>query len=58
MPAALGGSALGVTTGGLSYPLRDAILTPDRSRGVSNVMLDETASVTIESGSLLCVHTR
>jgi len=53
-----GGSALGVTTAGLSYPLRDAILTPDRSRGVSNVMLNETASVTVESGSLLCVHTR
>jgi thiamine pyrophosphokinase len=53
-----GGSAIGVTTAGLQYPLRDAILTPDRSRGVSNVMLEDTASVTVESGSLLCVHSR
>lgn len=53
-----GGSALGVTTARLKYPLQDAILTPDRSRGVSNVMLEKTASVKIESGSLLCVHSR
>lgn len=53
-----GGSVVGVTTDGLRYPLQDATLTPDRSRGVSNVMLNKTATVTIESGSLLCVHTR
>ncbi len=53
-----GRSVVGITTDGLKYPLQDATLTPDSSRGVSNVMLEETASVTIESGSLLCVHSR
>jgi len=51
-----GGSALGVTTRNLQYPLHDATLTPDRSRGVSNVMLAETASLGVKAGALLCIH--
>lgn len=51
-----GGSALGVATRNLQYPLHEAVLTPDRSRGVSNVMLGESASVSLEEGSLLCIH--
>ncbi|MEN6570593.1 MAG: thiamine diphosphokinase [Anaerolineaceae bacterium] len=50
-----GGPAVGVSTQGLKYPLEFETLTPDRSRGVSNVMLEETAQVSVESGSLLCI---
>ena len=53
-----GGPVIGVTTRGLRYPLAFETLTPDRSRGVSNVMLERSALVSVESGSLLCIHTR
>jgi thiamine pyrophosphokinase len=48
----------GVTTTGLRYPLKYETLKLVRSRGVSNVMLANEASVDLESGILLCVHTR
>lgn len=51
-----GGPAVGVSTQRLKYPLEFETLTPDRSRGVSNVMLEETARVSVESGSLLCIY--
>jgi thiamine pyrophosphokinase len=53
-----GGAAGGISTQGLYYPLKAETLTPDRSRGVSNVMLGATARVLLENGSLLCIHTR
>ena len=53
-----GGPAEGVTTEGLRWPLRGETLYPDKTRGVSNEMLGETASVTIQSGLLLVVHRR
>jgi len=53
-----GGLASGVTTHRLQYPLHAATLTPDRSRGVSNVMLESSARVSLEQGSLLCIHSR
>jgi thiamine pyrophosphokinase len=48
----------GVTTDGLHWPLRGETLYPDKTRGISNEMLGESASVSIESGLLLIVHRR
>ncbi len=52
------GCTNGVTTQGLKYPLNRETLCPNRTRGVSNEMLSEEASVTVASGRLLCIHTR
>jgi thiamine pyrophosphokinase len=54
----LGGPAAGVKTEGLYYPLNGETLYPERTRGISNVMLGETASVLVESGVIICIHTR
>jgi len=48
----------GITTNGLKYPLADESLIFYRSRGLSNVMLTDQASVSIVDGVLLCVHQR
>jgi thiamine pyrophosphokinase len=48
----------GVSTEGLVYPLNKETLLPQRTRGISNQMLAETAKVSIEQGLLLCVHIR
>ena len=48
----------GVTTSGLAYPLRDEPLFPFRTRSISNQMLAQTASVSLRTGLLLCVHIR
>ncbi len=48
----------GISTEGLKYPLDDAVLTMGESRGISNVMLEGTANVSIKSGVLVCIHTR
>jgi thiamine pyrophosphokinase len=48
----------GVVTEGLQWPLYGEALYPDKSRGVSNKMLSESASVKIEKGLLLIVHRR
>jgi thiamine pyrophosphokinase len=52
------GAVMGVQTLNLKYPLRRETLYPDKTRGVSNEMLGETASVSIDSGLLLVVHRR
>ncbi len=52
----LTGSAEGVTTVGMRYPLVNETLYPDRSRGISNEMLESKAFVTLSKGTLLCVH--
>ncbi|MBI3158194.1 MAG: thiamine diphosphokinase [Chloroflexi bacterium] len=51
----LGGDAIGVTTTDLEYPLHGETLPFGGTRGVSNVLLGETARVTLEGGLLLCV---
>jgi thiamine pyrophosphokinase len=51
------GPVPGVTTGQLAYPLRHETLYPDKTRGISNVMTAETATVSIDDGILLCIHT-
>jgi thiamine pyrophosphokinase len=47
-----------VQTENLKWPLRSETLYPDKTRGISNEMLGETASVSIGSGLLLVVHRR
>jgi thiamine pyrophosphokinase len=54
----LGGPARGIRTSGLYFPLRGETLYPERTRGVSNQMLTDQASVTLEEGQLICIHTR
>ncbi len=52
------GAVTEVQTENLKWPLRKETLYPDKTRGVSNEMLGETASVSIGSGLLLVVHRR
>ena len=52
----LSGSAEGITTRGLTYRLDGGRLEFGSTRGVSNVMTDDTCAVQIQSGRLLCVH--
>lgn len=54
----LGGPAGGIRTSGLYYPLRGETLYPERTRGISNQMVAPQASVTLETGWLICIHTR
>jgi thiamine pyrophosphokinase len=54
----LGLPAGGIWTEGLAYPLRGETLLPARTRGLSNVMLAASAGVSLESGRLVCIHTR
>jgi thiamine pyrophosphokinase len=53
-----GGEVSGVTTTGLRWPLSAEVLWPHRTRGISNELLDETASVLLDAGLLLVVHRR
>jgi thiamine pyrophosphokinase len=53
----IGGSAVGVTTLGLRYPLEGEPLELGRTRGVSNVRTAARARVTLESGRLLVIET-
>ena len=48
----------GVQTQGLKWPLNNETLYPDKTRGISNEMIGESASVKISTGELLVVHTR
>ena len=47
----------GVLTEELLYPLRRETLYPERTRGISNVMISSKARVSITTGQLLCIHT-
>ena len=51
----LGGDAQGVRTSGLEYPLAGDTLVFGATRGVSNVLMGETAAIQLERGLLLCV---
>jgi thiamine pyrophosphokinase len=53
-----GGPVSGIQTEGLRWPLIHETLYPNRTRGISNEMTGQTASVKIESGLLLIVHQR
>ena len=52
----IGGDAVGVSTTGLHYPLRDETLVMGRSRGLSNVVSGAPASVSLRAGSLLVIE--
>jgi thiamine pyrophosphokinase len=52
------GEVTGVVTTDLKWPLRDEVLYPQQTRGISNEMLGDTAAVQIKSGLLLVVHRR
>ena len=54
----LAGSVTGIVTKGLRYPLYGETLWFDRTRGVSNVMLENQAVIEVASGVLLVIHTR
>jgi thiamine pyrophosphokinase len=53
---AVHGSAEGVTTEGLVYPLRGNTLEPGSSRGVSNVFAGREARIALERGVLLAIR--
>ncbi len=54
----LNGPATGIRTDGLYFPLAGETLYPERSRGISNVMLSDEAAISLETGRLLCIHSR
>ncbi len=54
----LGQDAYGVTLRGLKYPLEDDVLKFGATRGISNVLLEDTATVYLKKGLLLCIHTQ
>ncbi|MDQ2884951.1 MAG: thiamine diphosphokinase [Chloroflexota bacterium] len=53
----LTGDAAGIHTIGLYYPLAGETLHFGRPRGVSNVLVNESATVSLERGMLLVIHT-
>lgn len=52
----LNGPVTGIRTTDLYYPLDHETLYPDQSRGISNKMTAEKATITIDQGLLLCIH--
>jgi len=52
------GAVSGIRTNKLRWALHDETLYPDKTRGVSNEMIDDLASVSVGSGQLLIVHRR
>ncbi len=55
---AYGGDAEKVTFDGLTYPLENAVLTPDFPLGVSNATASNRATVSVGTGSLLIFFPR
>ncbi len=51
----LAGKAHGVTTEHLEYPLHGGELTFGSTRGISNTLLEETGTISINDGLLLCI---
>lgn len=52
------GAVSGIQTKNLKWPLNNETLYPDKTRGISNEMLTDTASISVGSGLLLIVHRR
>lgn len=53
-----GGPVTGVSTEGLRWSLHNETLYPEKTRGISNEMLNRSGHVSIQSGLLLIVHRR
>jgi thiamine pyrophosphokinase len=47
--------AINIRTSGLEYPLSGETLGFSATRGISNVFCDQTATVSLENGLLLCL---
>lgn len=52
------GEVIGVVTTGLKWTLQNETLYPQKTRGISNEMMNDTATIQIKSGLLLIVHRR
>ena len=52
------GEVTGIVTTGLKWSLQNETLYPNKTRGISNEMTSETATVQIKSGLLLIIHRR
>ena len=52
------GEVTGIVTTGLKWPLQNETLYQNKTRGISNEMTGDTATVQIKSGFLLIVHRR
>ena len=55
---ALGGDAHGVTVEGCEYPLNQARLPFGKTLGISNVLIEPTARVSVKEGIVLVIHIR
>jgi thiamine pyrophosphokinase len=55
---ALKGDAHGVTIEGCEYPLKEATLPFGATLGISNVLAQNTAKITVKQGQILALHTR
>jgi thiamine pyrophosphokinase len=53
-----GGEVTGIVTAGLRWALTEEVLYPDRTRGISNELVGETASISLKAGLMLVVHRR
>ena len=52
------GEVTGIVTAGLKWSLQNETLYPQKTRGISNEMIGDAATVQIKSGLLLIVHRR
>lgn len=48
--------AVGITTDGLAYPMKNDTLLPRKTRGISNQANANEVSIKLQSGKLLCFH--
>jgi thiamine pyrophosphokinase len=55
---ALKGDARGVTIEGCKYPLSEATLPFGATLGISNVLTQNTAKITVKQGQILALHAR
>jgi thiamine pyrophosphokinase len=53
-----GGPVINLRTKGLKWPLKNETLDPEKTRGISNELLGNSAVVSLSSGLLLIVHRR
>ena len=53
---AAGGEAFGISTSGLKWSLTNESLAPHSSRGISNELIEETATISVQTGSLFVVQ--
>lgn len=54
----LSGMVKGVSTEGLKYKLNNEILLFGYSRGISNIMTQKEIEISLQSGTLLIIHTK